>query len=94
MEDEDGYYFQKLGMHQGKKGVCERYGFQASLTVINSSTRSHERCNSDASGETSAVCRCAYYYFWVLFISYYFIIFAFDKNQVMWIVSFKTKIVQ
>lgn len=34
MENEDGYCFQKLGMHEGKKGVCEQYGFQVSLSAI------------------------------------------------------------
>lgn len=58
------------------------------ITVVNYSTRQHERCNSDTSGETSAaqVCLLLLLSFLSLFFSlfyYYFIIFTFDKNQVM-----------
>lgn len=28
----------KLGMHEGKKGDCEQYGFQVSLTVVSYSS--------------------------------------------------------
>lgn len=66
------FYFQKLGMHQGKKGVCQQYGFQVSLTVVNYSTRQHERCNSDASGETSAVQVCLLLLLSFLSLSYFF----------------------
>lgn len=40
---------------KGRKEFVNTNSYQDSLTVASYSTRQHERCNSDASGETSAV---------------------------------------